>query len=171
MAHVSDWEDEDAIRAYLRSLLHKEGFDHSGLIYGMGHAVYSISDPRARVFKGFVRKLSVEKGREREFELYDRVERLASEVISEERRIYKGVCANVDFYSGFAYQMLGIPEELFTPLFAIARIAGWSTHRLEEITNGNRIIRPAYKAVQPHQAYVPLENRPILSKPLLSEEE
>ena len=159
MAHVSDWDDEDAIRAYLRSLLHKEGFDHSGLIYGMGHAVYSISDPRARVFKGFVRKLSVEKGREREFELYDRVERLASEVISEERRIYKGVCANVDFYSGFVYRMLGLPSELYTPLFAIARIAGWSAHRIEELINSNKIIRPAYKAIDDPRPYIALADR------------
>ncbi|MBR7039365.1 MAG: citrate/2-methylcitrate synthase [Oscillospiraceae bacterium] len=159
MAHVSDWEDEDAIRAYLRSLLHKEGFDHSGLIYGMGHAVYSISDPRARVFKGFVRKLSVEKGREREFELYDRVERLASEVISEERRIYKGVCANVDFYSGFVYRMLGLPSELYTPIFAIARIAGWSAHRIEELINSNKIIRPAYKAIDDPRPYIALADR------------
>ena len=159
MAHVSDWEDEDALRAYLRSLLHKEGFDHSGLIYGMGHAVYSISDPRARVFKGFVRKLSVEKGREREFELYDRVERLASEVISEERRIYKGVCANVDFYSGFVYRMLGLPSELYTPIFAIARIAGWSAHRIEELINSNKIIRPAYKAIDDPRPYIALADR------------
>ena len=125
MEHVKDWEDEDELRTYLRGLLHKEGFDHSGLIYGMGHAVYSLSDPRARVFKGFVQKLSVEKGREKEYELYARVERLASEVISQERKIYKGVCANVDFYSGFVYRMLNLPVELYTPIFAIARIAGW----------------------------------------------
>ncbi|MBQ8928721.1 MAG: citrate/2-methylcitrate synthase [Oscillospiraceae bacterium] len=158
-AHVKDWEDEDALRDYLRSLLHKEGFDHSGLIYGMGHAVYSISDPRARVFKGFVEKLSVEKGREKEFELYARVERLASEVIASERRIYKGVCANVDFYSGFVYRMLGLPEELFTPIFAVARIAGWSAHRIEELINSNKIIRPAYKAIVDQVAYVPMEER------------
>ncbi len=159
MAHVPDWEDEDALRAYLRGLLHKEGFDHSGLIYGMGHAVYSISDPRARVFKGFVQKLSVEKGREKEFALYDRVERLAAEVIAEERRIYKGVCANVDFYSGFVYRMLGLPSELYTPIFAIARISGWSAHRIEELINSNKIIRPAYKAIDQPRAYTPLENR------------
>ena len=159
MEHVHDWEDEDALREYLRSLLHKEGFDHSGLIYGMGHAVYSISDPRARVFKGFVQKLSVEKGREKEFELYDRVERIASEVISAERRIYKGVCANVDFYSGFVYRMLGLPVELYTPIFAIARISGWSAHRIEELINSNKIIRPAYKAIDDPRAYISLENR------------
>ncbi|HAJ96751.1 MAG TPA: citrate synthase [Ruminococcus sp.] len=159
MNHVKDWEDEDELRNYLRGLLHKEGFDHSGLIYGMGHAVYSLSDPRARVFKGFVQKLSVEKGREKEYELYARVERLASEVISQERRIYKGVCANVDFYSGFVYRMLGLPVELYTPIFAIARIAGWSAHRIEELINSNKIIRPAYKAIDEPKIYTPLEER------------
>lgn len=157
--HVPDWEDEDALRAYLRSLLHKEGFDHSGLIYGMGHAVYSMSDPRARAFKKRVQELSVEKGREAEFALYARVERLAAEVISQERKIYKGVCANVDFYSGFAYRMLGLPEELFTPIFAIARIAGWSAHRLEELINSNKIIRPAYKAITEPREYTQLSER------------
>ncbi len=159
MEHVTDWEDEDALRAYLRGLLHKEGFDHSGLIYGMGHAVYSISDPRARVFKGFVQKLSVEKGREKEYALYDRVERLAAEVIAQERKIYKGVCANVDFYSGFAYRMLDLPTELYTPIFAIARISGWSAHRIEELINSNKIIRPAYKAIDDARAYTPLAAR------------
>ncbi len=159
MEHVKDWEDEDELRAYLRSLLHKEGFDHLGLIYGMGHAVYSISDPRAKVFKKFVQKLSVEKGREKEYELYARVERLASEVIASERRIYKGVCANVDFYSGFVYRMLGLPEKLFTPIFAIARISGWSAHRIEELINSNKIIRPAYKAIVDSRAYVPMKDR------------
>ncbi len=159
MANVKDWEDEDALRNYLRSLLHKEGFDHSGLIYGMGHAVYSISDPRAEIFKKFVQKLSVEKHREKEYALYARVERLASEVISAERKIYKGVCANVDFYSGFVYRMLGLPEELFTPIFAIARISGWSAHRIEELINSNKIIRPAYKAIVDPKAYVPLNQR------------
>ena len=125
----------------------------------MGHAVYSISDPRARVFKSFVQKLSVEKHREKEFELYNRVERLASEVIASERRIYKGVCANVDFYSGFVYRMLGLPEELFTPIFAIARISGWSAHRIEELINSNKIIRPAYKAIIDPRPYTPLSER------------
>ena len=159
MENVRDWEDEDALRDYLRGLLHKERFDHSGLIYGLGHAVYSVSDPRAKVFKGFVRKLSIEKGREKEFELYDRVERLGTEVICAERRIYKGVCANVDFYSGFVYRMLGLPVELYTPIFAIARIAGWSAHRIEELINSNKIIRPAYKAIEPKRAYTPLAER------------
>ncbi len=159
MANVKDWEDEEELKTYLRKLLHKEAFDHAGLIYGMGHAVYSISDPRAKVFKGFVQKLSVEKGREKEFALYDRVERLASQVIGEERRIYKGVCANVDFYSGFVYRMLGLPSELYTPIFAIARIAGWSAHRIEELINSNKIIRPAYKAIEDERAYTPLNER------------
>ncbi len=157
--NVGDWTDEEEVKSYLRKLLHKEAFDHSGLIYGMGHAVYSQSDPRAKVFKQFVKKLSAEKGREDEFRLYELVERLAPEVIAEERRIYKGVCANVDFYSGFVYRMLGIPDELFTPLFATSRIAGWSAHRIEEIINSNKIIRPAYKAVSPMREYTDMENR------------
>lgn len=156
---ISDWTDENEVRDYLKKLLHKEAFDKTGLIYGMGHAVYSHSDPRATVFKGFVEKLSTEKGRHDEFNLYSMVERLAPEVIAEERKIYKGVCANVDFYSGFVYRMLGIPDELFTPLFAIARIAGWSAHRIEELINSNKIIRPAYKAISPVRAYTDMENR------------
>ncbi len=156
---VKDWTDEDEVRGYLRKLLHKEAFDKAGLIYGMGHAVYSTSDPRAKVFKSFVEKLSAEKGREEEFALYSMVERLAPEVIAEERRIYKGVCANVDFYSGFVYRMLGIPDELFTPLFAISRIAGWSAHRIEELINSNKIIRPAYKAVSPIREYTEINSR------------
>jgi citrate synthase len=157
--HVGNWTDEEEVRSYLRSLLHKEAFDRAGLIYGMGHAVYSQSDPRAKVFKQFVEKLSAEKGREDEFRLYSLVERLAPEVIAEERRIYKGVCANVDFYSGFVYRMLGIPDELFTPLFATSRISGWSAHRIEELINSNKIIRPAYKAISPMREYTDMENR------------
>ncbi|HOA00264.1 citrate/2-methylcitrate synthase [Ruminococcus sp.] len=157
--NVSDWTDEEEIKNYLRKLLHKEAFDHAGLIYGMGHAVYSQSDPRAKVFKSFVESLSSEKGRHEEFALYSLVERLAPEVIAEERRIYKGVCANVDFYSGFVYRMLGIPDELFTPLFATSRIAGWSAHRIEELINSNKIIRPAYKAISPMREYTDMENR------------
>lgn len=157
--NVGNWEDEEEVKTYLRKLLHKEAFDRSGLIYGMGHAVYSTSDPRAKVFKGFVEKLSEEKGREDEFKLYSLVERLAPEVIAEERRIYKGVCANVDFYSGFVYRMLGIPDELFTPIFAVSRIAGWSAHRIEELINSNKIIRPAYKAISPVREYTDMENR------------
>ncbi|OUP03854.1 citrate synthase [Anaerofilum sp. An201] len=158
-ANVSDWEDEQALTAYLDRLLNKEGFDKSGLIYGMGHAVYSLSDPRARVLKGFVRDLSAEKGMEKEFLLYDRVERLAADLISHKRKIYKGVSANVDFYSGFVYRMLGLPMELFTPIFAIARVAGWSAHRIEELINMGKIIRPAYRNVCPHRDYLPMEER------------
>ncbi len=157
--NVGDWKDEEEVKSYLRNLLHKKAFDRSGLIYGMGHAIYSQSDPRAKVFKQFVEKLSAEKGKNDEFQLYSMVERLAPEVIAEERRIYKGVCANVDFYSGFVYRMLGIPDELFTPLFAVSRIAGWSAHRIEELINSNKIIRPAYKAISPMREYTDMENR------------
>ncbi len=156
---VKDWNNEDEVRQYLVDLLHKKAFDKAGLIYGMGHAVYSISDPRAKVFQGFVKSLSIEKGREEEFALYSMVERLAPQVIAEERKIYKGVSANVDFYSGFVYSMLGLPIELYTPIFAIARIAGWSAHRLEEIINNGKIIRPAYKSVAKHKEYVPMDER------------
>lgn len=157
--NVNDWTDEEEVKDYLRKLLHKKAFDRAGLIYGMGHAVYSHSDPRAKVFKGFVEKLSSEKGRHDEFNLYSLVERLAPDVIAEERRIYKGVCANVDFYSGFVYRMLGIPDEMFTPLFAVSRISGWSAHRIEELINSNKIIRPAYKAISPMREYTDMENR------------
>ena len=156
---VGDWADDDEVRAYLTKILHGEAFDHAGLIYGVGHAVYSLSDPRAVIFKSFVHQLAQEKGMEAEYQLYSSVERIAPEIISGERKMYKGVSANVDFYSGFVYQMLGIPEELFTPLFAIARISGWSAHRLEELVNGNRIIRPAYKAILPRREYVDLAHR------------
>lgn len=156
---IKDWKDEEEISNYLTSLLRKEGFDHSGLIYGMGHAVYSISDPRANTFKRFVRSLSEEKGRTDEFELYALVEKLAPEVIAKERKIYKGVSANIDFYSGFVYNMLELPNELYTPLFATGRIAGWSAHRLEELINAGKIIRPAYKAVSKHKEYVPMNER------------
>lgn len=156
---VGDWEDEDELCAYLEGLLNRERFDGSGLIYGMGHAVYSLSDPRARVLKGFVKELSAEKGMEKEFQLYDRVERMAAELISKKRKIYKGVSANVDFYSGFVYRMLGLPIELFTPIFAIARVTGWSAHRIEELINMGKIIRPAYKSVAARRDYLPLEQR------------
>ena len=194
-AHVKDWSDEAAIREYLQGLLDKKGFDHSGLIYGMGHAVYSLSDPRANIFKGFVEKLSKEKGREEEFQLYSMVERLAPQIIAEERKILKRyagrlaeekgmqeefklytdierismellakkrnsvISANVDFYSGFVYRMLDIPIELFTPIFAIARIAGWSAHRIEELVNAGKIIRPAYKYVGTHKTYLDMDER------------
>lgn len=157
--NITDYEDEDAVRQYLRDLLHGKAFDKSGLIYGMGHAVYSLSDPRARVFKSFVQRLSEEKGRLEEFKLYSMVEKLAPEVIADERKIYKGVSANVDFYSGFVYSMLDLPQQLFTPIFAIARISGWSAHRLEELINPSKIIRPAYMNVHEHEPYVPLEER------------
>ena len=156
---VKDWQDEDEVTAYLEKLLNKEAFDKSGLIYGMGHAVYSVSDPRAQVFKGYVEKLAKEKGMEKEFNLYARVERLAAELIAKKRRIYKGVSANIDFYSGFCYSMLGLPLELYTPLFAVARISGWSAHRIEELINGKKIIRPAYMNVQPRTEYVELDKR------------
>ncbi|MFW5631859.1 MAG: citrate/2-methylcitrate synthase [Acetivibrio ethanolgignens] len=156
---IKDWTNEAEVVQYLEDILNKRAFDKKGLIYGMGHAVYSISDPRARVLRGFVERLSVEKGKEREFALYSMVERLAPQIIAQERQIYKGVSANVDFYSGFVYSMLGLPYELYTPIFAIARIAGWSAHRLEELINEGKIIRPAYKSVAKHQEYIPLEER------------
>ena len=158
-ATVKDWKDEEEVSAYLRALLHKQAFDKAGLIYGMGHAVYSLSDPRAKVLSACVQDLSTEKGREKEFALYSMVERLAPQIIADERRIYKGVSMNVDFYSGFVYSMLDIPQELYTPLFAIARIAGWSAHRIEELMNASKIIRPAYRAVADRREYIPLENR------------
>lgn len=156
---VKDWEDEDAVRDYLKRLLHKEAFDRRGLIYGMGHAIYSVSDPRAEVLKSFVEKLAEAKGRMKDYRLYSLVERMAPEVIAEERRIYKGVSANVDFYSGFVYSMLDLPLELYTPMFAVARIVGWSAHRMEELINTDKIIRPAYKNVLDSVQYVPLEER------------
>ena len=156
---LTDWKDEEAVTAYLKALLNKQAFDRSGLIYGMGHAVYSLSDPRANIFKKFVKSLSEEKGREDEYMLYSLVEQLAPQVIAEERKIYKGVSANVDFYSGFVYSMLNLPLELYTPIFAISRIAGWSAHRIEELINAGKIIRPAYKSVAPHREYTPIENR------------
>ncbi len=157
--NISDWTSESEVRAYLAALLNKQVFDKAGLIYGMGHAVYSLSDPRANIFKSFVQSLSEEKGLDKEFKLYSMVERLAPEVIAKERKIYKGVSANVDFYSGFVYSMLNLPTELFTPIFAMARIIGWSAHRIEELLNAGKIIRPAYKNVCEHAEYVPLENR------------
>ena len=157
--NVSDWTDEDAVRAYLQKILNKEAFDKKGLIYGMGHAVYSLSDPRAQVFKGFVEKLAKEKGRDKDFALYSMIERVAPELIGKKSRIYKGVSANVDFYSGFVYSMLEIPLELYTPIFAIARIVGWSAHRIEELLNMDKIIRPAYKSVMEEREYIPMEER------------
>lgn len=158
-SEVRDKTDEEEVEHYLRKLLHKEAFDKKGLIYGMGHAVYSKSDPRAEIFKGFVKQLSEEKGRMEDFNLYSMIERLAPQVISDERKIYKGVSANVDFYSGFVYSMLDIPKELFTPIFAIARIVGWSAHRIEELINMDKIIRPAYVSVMQEEKYKSLEGR------------
>ena len=160
MEQVSDWSDEDEVRAYLQALLDKRAFDRSGLIYGMGHAVYSLSDPRAKILHSFVERLSREKGRTEEYQLYSLVERLGPEVIAGERKMYKGVSANVDFYSGFVYHMLDLPQELYTPRFAMARVAGWSAHRIEELINMGKIIRPAYKYVGTHVPYLPLEQRP-----------
>lgn len=157
--NISNWEDEEEVTAYIRKILNKEAFDRTGLVYGMGHAVYTLSDPREKILKEYARKLAEEKGRMKEFEFYDRVERIAGHLIMEQRRLFKDVCANVDFYSGFVYTMLGIPEELFTPLFAIARMPGWCAHRLEELVNANKIIRPAYKYVGHHTDFVPFEER------------
>ena len=156
---VSDWSNEGQVADYLKKLLHKEAFDHAGLIYGVGHAVYSKSDPRAIIFKSFVEKLSVEKGLQDEFALYSLVERLAPELIAEERPIYKGVNVNVDFYSGFVYDMLNLPMELYTPIFAIARIVGWSAHRMEELANNGKIIRPAYKTICVDRNYQKMDVR------------
>ena len=155
---MPDWK-ESTIRDYVSKILHKKAFDRSGLVYGMGHAVYTISDPRAEVLKLYAGKLAAEKGREDEFELYNTVARVASELIQEQRNTDKPIPPNVDFYSGFVYSMLNIPDALFTPLFAIARIPGWSAHRIEELVNGNKIIRPAYHCVQDRRDYVKLEDR------------
>ena len=156
---VQDWANEKQIADYLQRLLKKDAFDRAGLVYGIGHAVYSVSDPRTIILRGQVEKLAAEKGLAEEMALYERVERLAPEIIGHERKMYKGVSANVDFYSGFLYRLLEIPPELFTPIFAMARIAGWSAHRLEELANGGKIIRPAYKSVAPRRSYVPLAER------------
>ena len=157
--NIYDWKDEDEVKNYLQALLEKRAFDQKGLIYGMGHAVYSLSDPRANILRSFVKSLSEEKHKLDEFELYSLVEKLAPQVISEQRKIYKGVSANVDFYSGFVYNMLGLPPELYTPIFAISRIVGWSAHRLEELLCAGKIIRPAYKSIISPQEYVKLSNR------------
>jgi citrate synthase len=156
---ISDWHDDDEISAYLVKVLNKETFDKSGLIYGIGHAVYSLSDPRALILKSFVEKLAEEKKRHEEYILHSRVEYLAPKVIGKMRKMYKGVSANVDFYSGFVYSMLDLPEELFTPLFAVSRIAGWSAHRIEELVNAGKIIRPAYKSVSKHIPYTSMRDR------------
>lgn len=158
-ANISDWKNENEIEEYLLKILNKEVFDKSGLIYGMGHAVYTLSDPREVILKDFAKRLAGEKDMMDEFELYDRVEKIAGQLIMKSHQVHKNVCANVDFYSGLVYTMLGIPEELFTPIFAIARIPGWCAHRLEELLNGNKIIRPAYKYVGQHVDYYSLKER------------
>ena len=158
-AHINDWTNEEEVSAYLDKILNKQAFDRTGLIYGMGHAVYTLSDPREVILKKYAKELAEEKGLMEEFALYDLVERLAGQQIMEHRKLFKNVCANVDFYSGFVYSMLGIPQELFTPLFAIARMSGWSAHRLEELVNAGKIIRPAYKYVGKHIEFTELEER------------
>ena len=157
--NLTDWEDDGQIADYLHRVLDKEAFDRTGLVYGMGHPVYSVSDPRTDILRGYAEQLAKEKGYTEEYELHTRVERIAPLIVSARRRVYKGVSANVDFYSGFVYRMLDIPAELYTPLFAISRVVGWSAHRLEELAGGSKIIRPAYKSVSPVQSYVPIKNR------------
>lgn len=158
-ANVKNWEDTEEIREYLLKILDKQAFDHSGLIYGMGHAVYTLSDPRCVILKRYAARLAEAKGRTAEFEFMARVESLAGELVAQKRNVFKKICANVDFYSGFVYSMLDIPYELYTPLFAIARISGWCAHRMEELVNAGKIIRPAYKYVGTHKNYYPLEDR------------
>ena len=158
-AHLTDWEDDDQIRAYLGAVVDRQAFDKKGLIYGIGHAIYSVSDPRADIFKAFIKQLAQEKGREKEYALYEKVERLAPQIIGERRKMYKGVNTNIDFYSGLVYSMLNLPKELYTPIFAAARIVGWSAHRLEELINVDKIIRPAYRPLTPYREYVKLEDR------------
>lgn len=157
--HCKCWDREDEIAGYLEKILNREAFDGSGLIYGMGHAVYTDSDPRAVILKKYAEKLSQEKGQEEEFRLYEAVERISRDLIMKKHRRFKPVCANVDFYSGFVYSMLGIPKELFTPIFAISRISGWSAHRLEELVNKGKIIRPAYKYVGTHKEFKEIGDR------------
>ena len=152
--NLHDTEDDEELEAYLKKLLHGEAFDRKGLIYGMGHAVYSLSDPREVVFKGYVEQLAHEKGRDKDLALYNKIETMAPQLIAEERKIFKGVSPNVDFYSGFVYDMLGIPMELYTPLFAVARVTGWSAHRIEELLSANKIIRPAYKSLGGDHEYI-----------------
>ena len=156
---IQDWTDEEAIQDYLIRLLNREAFDRSGLIYGLGHAVYSISDPRAKIFKRYLSRLAKAEGYREEYEFYQRVEKLAVKTIKKQRRIYKGVSANIDFYSGFLYRILGLPDQLFTPMFAVARMVGWSAHRIEELINGDKIIRPAYESVSMEKVYVPMSRR------------
>lgn len=158
-SHVSDFSDEEEIASYIDKILNKQAYDRQGLIYGMGHAVYSLSDPREQVFRKFVEELAHDKGKDKDLMLYENIEKIAPMLIARERKIYKGVSPNVDFYSGFVYEMLGIPRELYTPLFAIARIAGWSAHRMEELVTTDKIIRPAYKSLVTDREYVPRDLR------------
>lgn len=158
-SHVSDFGDEEEIASYLDKILNKQAYDRQGLIYGMGHAVYSLSDPREQVFRKFVEELAHDKGKDKDLMLYENIEKIAPMLIAKERKIYKGVSPNVDFYSGFVYEMLGIPRELYTPLFAIARVAGWSAHRMEELVTTDKIIRPAYKSLVTDREYVPRDLR------------
>lgn len=157
--NVKDWTDEEEVKKYLEDILDKKAFDKSGLIYGVGHAIYTKSDPRAKIFESYVKKLSEEKGYEKEYELYALVAKIAPKLVSERRHTHKSVCINIDFYSGFIYSMLGLPLELYTPIFAIARIVGWSAHRIEELINATKIIRPAYMSVMEHKEYKDLEDR------------
>lgn len=157
--HVKHWDNDDEIADYLNRVLDKKAFDNAGLIYGIGHAVYTLSDPRAVILKDFARRLSIEKGLEEEFRLYENVERIGKQCMTDKRNLLKPLCANVDFYSGFVYTMMDFPKELFTPLFAIARISGWSAHRIEEMVNKGKIIRPAYKYIGHHRDYTPVEKR------------
>ena len=166
--NIKNWEDEAEIEEYLKKILDKKAFDHAGLIYGMGHAVYTLSDPREVILKDFARKLAEEKGFQEEFALYDRVERIAKELIPVHRQMFKAICSNVDFYSGFVYTMLGIPEELFTPFFAIARMPGWSAHRLEELINRGKIIRPAYKYIGGHEEMPSETEAPRMTDPAIT---
>ncbi len=159
MKNTINVRDKEEIRDYLTRLLDKQAFDHSGLIYGMGHAVYSLSDPRADMLKKCAKQLSAEKGMEEVYQLYEAVADMAGQLIAEKRKIYKGVSPNVDFYSGMVYQMLGLLVELYTPIFAISRISGWCAHRMEEIENVGKIIRPAYIGVKPERDYQPLSSR------------
>lgn len=158
-SNVKDWSNEDEVREYLTKILHGEAFDRKGLIYGVGHAIYSKSDPRAEILRSFVEKLAIEKGLENEYVLYSLVEKLAPEIIAHERKMYKGVCINVDFYSGLVYHMLDLPLELYTPIFAMARISGWSAHRIEELSNNGKIIRPAYRTLCDDLDYIPIDER------------
>ena len=158
-ANVSNWEDREAVKSYLEKIARKEAFDRSGLIYGMGHAIYTLSDPRGVILKEYAQNLSKEKGREDEFALYETVEKIASDMLTSQKRLSKPICFNVDFYSGLVYSLLGIPEQLYTPIFAISRISGWCAHRIEELVNDSKLIRPAYKYVGHHRPYLKMEER------------